>query len=197
MANNIRELRVAFLLTPRQLAARMGTYPQQVYRLEASGKTPSDEWVEAVSEALGVPPSAVTDPNFDINSVRLDAWKFQAPEPETCPVGARFAIQAMVARLGGMSLALSLCEEDLASAVRNLIAFVDRADIDPAAGRDSTSRAIRLSQALQIVVVAILRSRDIALDPKFVRAVATAEQGAAAMIEAFSAVRAAGCEQVV
>lgn len=192
MGNNIRDLRVEFMLTPRQLAERMGTYPQQVYRLESSPLTPSVEWVEAVCEALGVPPEAVTDPRADIKAIVRAATMKPDARKRTCPIGARFAIQAMVARLAGLKLALSLSEDDLATAVRNLIAFVDIEDDD-----DDERRAIRLSQSLQIVVLAILQAHGATLDPRFVQAVAIADQGATSLIQAFSALTDAGCEQVV
>ena len=180
------------MLTPRQLAERMGTYPQQVYRLESTPRTPSIEWVEAVSEALGVPPEAVTNPAADIPAIVRAATVRPAPRKRTCPIGARFAIQAMVARLGGLKLALSLTEDDLATAVRNLVAFVDIEDDE-----DDERRANRLSQSLQIVVLAILQAHGASLDPRFVQAVALADQGASSLIQAFSAMTEAGCEQVV
>ncbi len=193
MANNIRDLRVAFLLTPRELAERMGTYPQQVYRLEASSTTPSIEWVEAVAEALGVPQFAVVDPHADINAIAKSAQLMSEPRRRTCPIGARFAIQAMVARLGGMRVALALSEDDLAAAVRNLVAYVDLEEDDD----NDENRAIRLSQSLQIVVLAILQSHGISLDSRFVQAVAKAVQGASSLILAFSEIGESGCEQVV
>jgi transcriptional regulator with XRE-family HTH domain len=193
MANNIRDLRVAFLLTPRALAERMGTYPQQVYRLEATDATPSIDWVEAVAEALGVPQSAVTDPRADVKAI-ADATKLKVrPAKRTCPIGARFAVQAMVARLGGLKIALSLSEDDLAVAVRNLVTYVDVEEEED----NEEKRATRLSQSLQIVVLAILQSHGISLDPRFVQAVAKADQGASSLIQAFSEIGEAGCEQAV
>lgn len=180
------------MLTPRQLAERMGTYPQQIYRLESSPRTPSIEWIEAVSEALGVPSEAVTDPACDIRAVVQAANLKSEPKRRTCPIGARFAIQAMVARLGGLKLALSISEEDLATAVRNLVAFVDVEGFD-----ENETRATRLSQSLQIVVLAILQAHGVTLDRRFVQAVATADQGASSLILAFSEIGEAGCEQVV
>lgn len=193
MANNIRDLRVAFLLTPRALAERMGTYPQQVYRLEATDATPSIEWVEAVADALGVPQYVVTDPRADIRAI-ADATRLTLkPARRTCPIGARFAIQAMVARLGGLKIALALSEDDLAAAVRNLVAYVDVTEEED----DEERRAIRLSQSLQIVVLAILQSHGISLDPRFVQAVAKADRGASSLIRAFSEIGESGCEQAV
>lgn len=193
MANNIRDLRVAFLLTPRELAERMGTYPQQIYRLEASSSTPSIEWIEAVAEALGVPQSVVVDPNADINAIAKAARLKVQTARRTCPIGARFAVQAMVARLGGLKIALSLSEDDLAAAVRNLVAYVDIDDEND----NEEKRANRLSQSLQIVVLAILQSHGISLDSKFVQAVAKADQGASSLIRAFSEIGESGCGQVV
>lgn len=193
MANNIRELRVAFLLSPRELAERIGTYPQQVYRLEASLNTPEPEWVEAIAQALGVPEDAVVTPDFDLS-------RFAAPTPvgarcvppprHTCPVGARFAIQSMIARLAGLKLALSISEHDLATAVRNLIAYVD-VDVD------SDKYIIRLSQSLQIVVLAILQGHGIVLDQRFVHAIEKAALGSASLIQSFSEIGESGCELVV
>jgi len=181
MGNNIKELRLAFLLTPKELAARMGTYPQQVRRLEDAGRKLSDEWIEAVAEAFGVPKAAVTDPSADIPAIVAAAHP-AAPHFRTCPIAARFAIQAMAARLGGMKLALELSEDDLATAVRNLVAYVDAAPEE----EPDEARAIRLSQALQIVVLAILQSHGVWLDPHQLQAISFADRGASSLIRWFS-----------
>lgn len=182
MGNNIRELRLAFLLTPKELAARMGTYPQQLRRLEASGRRLSDEWIEAVAEALGVPANAVTDPSADIPAIVAAAGEPQSPTLRTCPIGARFAIQAMIARLGGLTMALNLSEDDLATAVRNLVSYTDVGR----GGETDEQRASRLSQALQIVVVAILQAHGASLDVRQLQAIALAHQGASSLIRSFS-----------
>lgn len=181
MANNIKELRLAFLLTPKELAARMGTYPQQVRRLEDAGRKLDDEWIEAVAEALGVPKAAVTDPSADIRAI-VAAAQPRGAGYRTCPIAARFAVQAMTARLGGMKLALALTEDDLAAAVRNLIAYVEAGPED----EGEAARASRLSQALQIVVLAILQSHGASLRPRQLQAIPLADQGASSLIRWFS-----------
>ncbi len=181
MANNIKELRLAFLLTPKELAARMGTYPQQVRRLEDAGRKLSDEWIEAVAEALGVPKAAVTDPSADIPAI-VAAARPHAPHFRTCPIASRFAIQAMAARLGGLKMALALSEDDLATAVRNLVAYVDAGPED----EPEAARATRLSEALQLVVLAILQSHGASLDRRQLQAIALADQGASSLIRWFS-----------
>lgn len=182
MGNNLRDLRLAFLLTPRELAERMGTDAQQVARLEAEGRELSEEWVEAVARALGVPKSAVTDPATDIQAIVLRAGRVSGRRVKSCPIGARFAIQAMVAKFGGLKMALSLDEDALATAVQNLISYVEAGE-----GDDTPEKRFnRLSLALRIIVLTILQSRAVVPDPRFPEAMETALAGATSLLEAFS-----------
>lgn len=182
MANNVKELRLAFLLTPKELAARMGADVRQVERLESGDQPLTEEWVEAVSRALGVPASAIVDPSADIRAIVAGSARTPVRPARTCPVGARFAIQAMVAKLGGVKMALALNEDDLARAVQNLVNYVETTE-----GDDSEEeRANRLSLSLQIIVLTILQSRGVAPDPEFLDAMAKAQTGAMSMLQAFS-----------
>lgn len=182
MGNNLRDLRLAFLLTPRELAERMGTDVQQIARLEAEGRELSEEWVEAVARALGVPKSAVVDPAADIKAIVTRVGRVPAKPVRTCPIAARFAIQAMVAKLGGLKMALSLDEEALATAVQNLISYVENEE----AGETPEKRLNRQSLSLRIIVLTILQSRAFAPDPRLPAAMEKALAGATSLLEAFS-----------
>lgn len=182
MGNNLKELRLAFLLTPRELGERLGADPQQVTRLEAEGRELSEEWVEAVARALGVPRYAVVDPAADIGAIVARVGRPPAARIKTCPIGARFAIQAMVAKLGGLKMALSLDEDALATAVQNLISYTEIAD-----GDDSEEdRLNRQSLALRIIVLTILQSRGLAGDPELPQSMERALEGATQLLRAFS-----------
>lgn len=182
MANNIRELRVAFLLTPRQLAGLLGVGVEQYRRIEGSDETLSPEWIDAVARVLDVPASAVTDPSTDIKTVVASARPLAARQNIICRVGARFAIQAMVAKLGGMTMALDLSEDDLATAVHKLVAYVEAGD-----NSDNEKRQLnRLSQSLQIAVLTILQSRGVDPGPRFPQTMAIAREGALALLQSFA-----------
>ncbi len=181
--NNIKELRLAFLLTPQELAARMGTYPEQVLRLEASEEPLPAEWIESVSEALGVPSDAVIARRVDYDAL-IGESAVQLAEPfRLCPSTIRFALTAVVARLAGLSLALGLPEDELAIAVRNIIDFVEHDRRSDATPPDVS----RLFQSLQITVVAILQARGVVLTEQDLGALRQTTQAAAAMIEIMSA----------
>lgn len=181
MANNVRRLRVAFLLTPKQLAARIGADASDVERMEAEDFELSEEWIKAVADALGVPRNAVTDPAVDIDAVRIAASDNKSLRHDLCPIGARFAILAIVAKLGGLKLAKRLDEDDLARAVRNFIGFVE-AD----GGADEDERLTRQKLALRIAVLAILQSRAVVPGPRFEDDLEEALAGGTAMIRSFS-----------
>ena len=104
---------------------------------------------------------------------------------KTCPIGARFAIQAMVAKLGGLKMALNLDEDALATAVQNLISYVEAEDAD---GTEE-ARLNRLSLSLRIIVLTILQSRALAPDPQFPAAMEKALAGATSLLEAYSSDR--------
>ncbi len=182
MGNNLRDLRLAFLLTPRELAERMGADVQQIARLEAEGRELSEEWVEAIARALGVPKSAVIDPAADIKAIVMRAGPVAGKPVRTCPIAARFAIQAMVAKLGGLKMALSLDEDALATAAQNLISYVESGEED----ETPEARLSRQSLALRIIVLTILQSRAFAPDPRLPEAMEKALAGATSLLEAFS-----------
>ena len=182
MGNNLKELRLAFLLTPRELAERIGADTQQIARLEAEGRELSEEWIEAVARALGVPKSAVIDPSADIGAIVARVGRPPMTLIKTCPIGARFAIQAMVAKLGGLKMALSLDEDSLATAVQNLIAYVETGEVDETPEESLN----RLSLALRIIVLTILQSRGIAPDPQFPDEMERALAGATSLLQSFS-----------
>jgi len=183
MTNNIKDLRLAFLLTPKQLAARLGIEVDLLKQLERSQTPLADEWVEAMALAFGVPTSAVSDPATDIEAVAAAANSAPTPEQPICRIGARFAIQAMVAKLGGLNIALNLSEDALAKAVQNLLSYAEenKGDDD-----DPEKRFNRLSQSLQIAVLTILQSRGVEPDPQFAQSMATARHGALSLLQSFS-----------
>ena len=189
MGNNIKELRLAFLLTPKQLAARLGIEVDLLKKLERSEEPLAEEWVDAMARAFGVPESAVCDPTTDVDAVAAAANAAPAPQQPICRIGARFAIQAMVAKLGGMSIALNLSEDALAKAVQNLLNYAEenKGDAD-----DPEKRFNRLSQSLQIAVLTILQSRGVEPDPQFAQSMATARHGALSLLQSFSHIDPAG-----
>ncbi|NND50431.1 MAG: helix-turn-helix transcriptional regulator [Rhizobiales bacterium] len=56
MQTRIRDLRKRRGLTLKELAARIGTTPQTVQRLETANMTVSTDWLDRISTALGVRP---------------------------------------------------------------------------------------------------------------------------------------------
>lgn len=180
MGNNVRRLRVAFLLTPKELAARIGADASDVERIEADGFILGAEWIDAIAGALGVPGSAVTDPAADIEGLRAASASEPAPVQRICPIGARYAILALVAKLGGGKLANRLDEDDVARAVRNLIAFTDEGAAD---GPPSVSRQ---TLALRITVLAILQAQGFSPQPRFEADLEEALPAAAQMMSRFS-----------
>jgi transcriptional regulator with XRE-family HTH domain len=189
MGNNVRALRLAFLLTPKELAERMGADVRQIKRLEASEGDLSEEWVEAVSRALGVPASAVIDPFADIAGIAARAARRAPPQLHTCPIGARFAIQALVAKLGGLDMALSLSEDELGRTVQNLISYLESDD-----GDSAEERFNRLSRALQIVSLTVLQSRGFVPGADFQEKMSKALLGAMSLLRAFSEIGPAGAD---
>ncbi len=188
MVNNIQELRLAFLLSPREFARLIGIYQDYLPRLESGERALTDIWVTAVSEALGVPRVAVTEPELDLAAL---AATLPRPKPRrlvVCPIAARHAILALVAKLGGASTVLNIGEDNLADAVRTLIAYVDDSKTRKASDAPSNESASRLSQGLQITVLTILQSCSDDPPPDFQRAMEKILPGAVRLIEAFSRV---------
>lgn len=179
--NNIKELRLSFLLSPVEFARRVGIYPEYVARLESGERPLSDLWVEAVARALGVPREAVTAANEDIfKGAHLTPDKLpKLGAPLLCPIGARYAILALIAKTAELKIANTLYEDELADAVQSLVSYVGR---EP----DSRGAASRLSQGLQITVLTILQSRSPDLPEGFQESFARALPGALALLDAFS-----------
>ena len=70
METRIRELRKRAGLTLQQLAARVGTTPQTVQRLETANMTVSTDWLERFAEAFGVHPADL----FHGSGKRAPSW---------------------------------------------------------------------------------------------------------------------------
>lgn len=184
MANNIQDLRLAFLLSQREFARLIGIYPDYVSRLESGERALSEVWIDAVSEGLGVPRSAVAAPSIDAAAL---AASLPRPLPRkliVCPIAARNAILSLAEKLGGPSMLRQIGADSLADAVRTLIAYVE----EGASGEDPGESANRLSQGLQITVLTILQSCSDDPPPGFQRAMETILPGAVRLIEAFSQV---------
>lgn len=181
MANNLKELRLAFLLTPTELASRIGTDAAQVERLENPERELDEEWIDAVMRGLGVPRSAVIDPKADVRAIAVEARAPKGSAASVCPIGARYAVLAMAAKLGGPKLALSLKEDALMTAVQNVIGYVDRGD-QPS----EQERLTRLAQALQITVLTILQSRGVEPEPQLLQSIDKSLHGATQLVHSFS-----------
>lgn len=181
LGNNLRELRLAFLLTPKEMAARIGTDAGQIERLERPDRDLAEEWIDAIAKGLGVPRGAVTDAATDFKAVAARAAGPAEASILVCAIGARFAIQALVGKFGGLKMATTLDEDALMTAVQNVIAFVERGD-NPGA----EERLSRLSQSLQITVLTVLQTRGVVLEPQFHQSMETSLGGATRLIEAFS-----------
>lgn len=182
MGNNLKELRLAFLLTPAELATRIGADVEQIEKLERAHGEIGDEWVSAVARALGVPEFAVVDPAADIRNIVARAGRAPVREVAICHIGARYAILAMVAKLGGQKMAKGLDDDAVAGAVQNVIAYVEA----ERGSADQEAQANRLSLALQITVLTILQSRGFVPGPEFPKAMESALRGATALLHAFS-----------
>ncbi|MCB2114578.1 MAG: helix-turn-helix transcriptional regulator [Parvularculaceae bacterium] len=153
MANNVRKLRVARLLTPSQLAMRMRADASDVERLESPGYELAPEWIEAVAKALGVPAEIVVAPDIDIGAIRASAPE-AIPGPPVCPIATRYAILALVAKFAGVKFAAGLDDDSLARAAQNFFNFVEG---EP--GKDVADDFNRQKLALQIAVLTILQAR--------------------------------------
>ena len=182
MANNLKRLRLAFLITQSELANRLGVNPQSLYEIEASDQTPPIDWVDALAAALRVSPTAITDPSTDIDAVVAETQKKRNRQHPICRVGARFAVQAMVAKLGGLKYALDLDEDSLATAVQSIAAYIE----DGGEEIDGEERLNRLSRSLRIAVLTILQSRGVDPEPHFQEILAIATDGATALLQSFS-----------
>lgn len=188
MTNNVKELRIAFLLSPREFARLIGIYPDYIPRLENGDRTLSPLWIDAITKALGVPEDVITDPAADIDAVARRLGRPKGRQPVLCPIAARYAILALVAKLGGLKRAEDLDEDRLADAVQNLVAYVDDSTPNLPGENRADVRPNRLLKGLQIVALTILQYHEAELQPDFHQALETAAQGAASLLEAFSSV---------
>lgn len=59
--NRIREIRKSKGVSAEELAARVGTSPTQVRRLETGSRKLTVEWMRSIAEALGVHPAELLD----------------------------------------------------------------------------------------------------------------------------------------
>jgi len=182
IANNIKELRISFLLSPGDLARRIGIYPEYIARLESGDRTLSELWIDAVARALGVPREAVTAANEALfRGAHMSPEKLPKLEPPVlCPVGARFAVLSLIAKSAGLKSANGLSEDDLADAVLSLVTYVGRE-------RD-LGTANRLSQGLQITALTILQSCLPDPPEDFQEMFARALPGALGLLEAYSGI---------
>lgn len=182
ITNNTKALRLALLLTPQQMAARIGVTTKRLQELEQSDCILPEEWHEALAHALGVPVSAITDPGTDIEQTAREAKQTETPQHRICRIAARYALVSMVAKLGGLDVALDLDETDLELALQNMILYAEESE-NPESEQD---RLNRLSQSLQITALAILQSRGVEPEADLLHEMEIARDGALSLIEAFS-----------
>jgi hypothetical protein len=187
--NNIRKLRLAFLLTPSELARLMRAEPSDIERIETQKHPLAEEWIRSVSRALGVPAEGITAPNISTSAVKQMSKGF-AVSPNACPIGARYAISAILAKFGGAEFAAKIDPDDLARLIQNFYDFVEN---DRSGNEKSELNRRRL--ALQITVLTFLQSRDFEPGPTFQTDLEQATAGALALMDRFSAICRAPEEQ--
>lgn len=180
--NNTKALRLALLLTPQQLADRLGIQPARLKRLEEGKSPPPGEWTEAIAHAMGVPAHAITSPDADIAAAAAAA-KPQQDDQTVCRIAVRYAILAMAAKLGGLDAAHAIREDDLEIAVQNLALYTETGQ---SRGRSAEKRLNRLSRSLQIAVLTILQSRGADPGPDLRQEMTLALDGSLSMLDAFS-----------
>jgi hypothetical protein len=183
MANNIRRLRVAFLLTPRALAARMGADESDILRIESPGYELDDEWIAAAAKAFGVERDAITSADVDFDAVVDRAFLNEPPAAPVCPIATRYGLLMLTAKLAGVKTARSLDDDDLSRAVQQVLTFVE-APKDGAG--DETEKISRLTLSLQIAVLAILQARGVEEEPHFAEVLGAGCPQVAQLIEDFS-----------
>jgi hypothetical protein len=185
MANNVRKLRVALLLTPSQLAWRMRADATDVERIEAPGYALTPDWIAAVARALGVPAAAVTDPEIDIEAIKAGA-KIRTEAPPVCPVATRYALLATIAKFTGVKFANAIDDDSIARAVQMFFEFVEN-NQEAASAEDLTRQTL----GLRIAVLAILQARGFDPGPRFESELQQALEGSMAMMNRFAKI---GCE---
>jgi transcriptional regulator with XRE-family HTH domain len=106
MLTRIRDLRKRRGLTLKELADRIGTTPQTVQRLETANMTVSTDWLERISDALGVRPVDLLEDREDraipllgsvarygrIVSDRLGTQSFELDLPAASAVAASMSV---------------------------------------------------------------------------------------------------------
>ena len=204
-SNNVKALRLELLLTPRQLADRLGVTTTRLRALEQPEAQLPEGWPEAFAHAFGVPAQAVTDPDTDVKEAARAAsaaraqdapeGKRTAGEPRLCRIAARYAIVSMVAKIGGLNVAASLSETDLELALQSLLLYAEGYPRSAASGGTVDKDEIsRLSQSLQITVLAILQSHGVEPAQNLLHEMEIARDGALLLIEAYSRVDHSGFE---
>lgn len=180
-ANNIQALRLAFRLTPSELAALMRAEADDILRIEQPDYQLTDEWVRSAARALGIDEEEVTREGVDADEVRAGSTGLAAA-PAVCPIAVRFAVLALIAKFGGVRLSARVAPDELGRLIQNVYAFVEGET-----GRAETQLS-RLRPGLQIAVLAFLQSRDFVPGPNFQRNLEQALEGSLQMIDRFSAV---------
>ena len=183
MKNNTKPIRLALMLTPQQAADRLGVDADRFQQLEeCSAAALSNDWIEALAHAFGVPAQAITDPAADIHMIAAFAKTPRVDPHAFCPIATRYAVLAMVAKLGGLKIARALSEDRLEAAVQNIILYTEADRTDNSA----EERLNRLSQSLQITALTILQSHGVDPESDFPHAIEIARDGALALLQAFS-----------
>ncbi|MEZ5895962.1 MAG: helix-turn-helix transcriptional regulator [Parvularculaceae bacterium] len=184
MANNIRRLRLAFLLTPRDLAARLGTDETDIFRIESPTYHLDDQWIAAAARAFCVDEHVITDEEIDLDAIVSASFLTEpAMTVVFCPVAVRYGLLTLTAKIAGMRVARSLDDDELARAAQQMAAFVESEN--PAAN-DNDARINRLKLALQIAVLAILQARGVRVESHFQQVLDEGVPAVAQLIEGFS-----------
>ncbi|MCA8888283.1 MAG: helix-turn-helix transcriptional regulator [Parvularculaceae bacterium] len=184
MANNIRRLRLAFLLTPRDLAARMGADETDIFRIESQTYHLDEQWIAAAAHAFCVDAAVITDEEIDLDAIVSASFMNEpAMTVAFCPVAVRYGLLTLIAKFAGMRVARSLDDDELARAAQQMAAFIESET--PAANDDDT-RFNRLKLSLQIAVLAILQARGVRVEPHFQQVLDEGVPAVAQLIEGFS-----------
>jgi len=167
----------------------MRAEPSDVERIEAQTRPLAEEWIRSVSRALGILPEFITAPDISTSAVRAMSTGFAEP-PNACPIAARYAISAILAKFGGAEFAARIDPDDLARLIQNFYDFVEN---DRSGNEKSELNRRRL--ALQITVLTFLQSRDFEPGQTFQTDLAEATAGALALMDRFSMIGRAPEEQ--
>lgn len=175
---------MAFLLTPRDLAARMGADETDIYRIESPTYELDDQWIGAAARAFCVDAAAITDEEIDLEAIVSASFMIEpAAAAAFCPVAVRYGLLTLTAKVAGMRIARSLDDDELARAAQQMAVFVDSEKL---AANDNDERFNRLKLSLQIAVVAILQARGVRVEPHFQQVLDEGVPAVAQLIERFS-----------